>query len=85
MVAPGQLFSIPDPAPDPEQELIKNLSWMDKVPSTSEQDGTEVPENCIAWRHCHPAVLWFKVTAVKPEARLPQAVDPDSTAVAMQV
>ncbi len=91
LVAPGHLFCIPDPATDPEQELLEALSCIPSSPSTSShQDGTSQPQddglqtgNCRSARM--PDLLWFKITAVEPPDIGPLAVDPAATAVAMQV
>ncbi|KAK9866141.1 hypothetical protein WJX84_005323 [Apatococcus fuscideae] len=92
LVSAGHLFTVADPSSDPEQELLRALCTP-ADPLSQQEEGTSEGSlrqangrQPLRGRHrsALPALLWFKVTSVEPQQTSPLAVNPSTTAVAMQ-
>lgn len=84
LVTLGQLFAVEDPTTDPLQELLRVLC---SAPTPGLAPLGKGIEQRLAGQPPapSPSFLWFKVTAVEPHEAMPLAVDPQTTAVNIEV
>ena len=84
LITLGQLFAVPDPTTDPQQELLRNLCCA-PVPGPPPSGEGDAQRHAGQHPAPSPSFLWFKVTAVEPHEPMPLAVDPQTTAVNIEV